>query len=96
MTEYLSGNPGVHFKQYSVVDHTGALVGGHYFTFFRKLDENGDEKWFCANDSSVYEVNVREVLSTSKAYLLYYEQQPANYNPEPEPAALMMMDADVG
>ena len=39
---------------------------------------------------------VREVLSTSKAYLLYYEQQPVSYNPEPEPVALMMMDADVG
>ena len=83
LTSQLPGHPNIHFKLYAITCHEESQ-GGHYTTFIRKLDAEGDEQWFLTNDMYVEEVTVGQVLSTSDAYLLFYEQQTDGYQPEKE------------
>lgn len=69
------------FDLYAVVNHSGQLGAGH-FTAYVKLSPCGSSgnsdrgekdfsKWFCFDDSKVYEVNESDIESNG-AYLLFY------------------------
>ena len=100
LTVEMPGHPDTHFKLYAVTCHLGAsLHGGHYVTFFRKMNTTGEERWFLADDATVKVVSADTVLGMTKckrkgkssfnsrktAYLLFYEQQQGGYKPEAEP-----------
>lgn len=53
---------------YGVVVHTGAVSGGHYFSYVKS---SGTEQWYKCNDMIVQQVLEDEVLH-SDPYLLFY------------------------
>ncbi len=61
--------PPVH-DLYAVSNHMGSVGSGHY-TSYCKMD---DGMWQCCNDSSVYSVDVSQVVSPD-AYLLFYRRR---------------------
>lgn len=60
------------YDLYGVVNHSGALGGGHYTAMcFNEVEE----KWYNFNDSVVTEVKPPDVdkdLETPRAYVLFY------------------------
>jgi ubiquitin carboxyl-terminal hydrolase 4/11/15 len=58
------------YKLYGVVNHTGSISGGHYYSFI----EN-DGKWFNFNDSDLYEVKQFPSVVTKDAYMLFYRRE---------------------
>jgi ubiquitin C-terminal hydrolase len=56
------------YRLQCVINHTGGLNGGHYFTHC--LDEDSG-KWFEFNDQQVFEISSKSIV-TNSAYLLYY------------------------
>ena len=56
------------YRLQCVINHTGGLHGGHYYTYC--LDEDSG-KWFEFNDMNVFEISSDRIM-TSTAYLLYY------------------------
>lgn len=59
------------YDLYAVVNHVGALGGGHYFAYV--LSET-DGKWKCFNDHQCKDVDENEVVS-STAYILFYRRR---------------------
>lgn len=56
------------YRLQCVINHTGSLSGGHYYTYC--LDEDSG-KWFEFNDKEVSEIS-KNVIVTHTAYLLFY------------------------
>ncbi|AGF85227.1 C19 subfamily protein [Moumouvirus goulette] len=59
------------YKLQCIVNHTGGLNHGHYYTY--NLDINMD-KWYMFNDEDVSSIYHNRVI-TSSAYLLFYVRQ---------------------
>ncbi len=59
------------YKLQCVINHTGNMHGGHYFTYC--LNEDTD-KWYEFNDRDVKQIHDTRVV-TSHAYLLFYTRQ---------------------
>ncbi|KAG7394390.1 Ubiquitin carboxyl-terminal hydrolase 32 [Phytophthora boehmeriae] len=59
------------YDLYAVVNHVGALGGGHYFAYV--LSEH-DGKWKCFNDHQCKDIDEKEVVSTM-AYILFYRRR---------------------
>mmetsp|Transcript_119115 Transcript_119115/g.273184 ORF Transcript_119115/g.273184 Transcript_119115/m.273184 type:complete len:333 (-) Transcript_119115:196-1194(-) len=51
---------------FAVVNHTGSLHGGHYFSYIAI-----DGSWYCFNDSQVAPIG-EDCIVSSKAYLIFY------------------------
>ncbi|DAZ99023.1 TPA: hypothetical protein N0F65_010909 [Lagenidium giganteum] len=56
------------YDLYAVVNHVGALGGGHYFAY---VLSGKDGKWKCFNDHQCKDLDAKEVVS-STAYILFY------------------------
>lgn len=67
----VTADDGVQYDLYAVVNHVGALGGGHYFAYV--LSET-DGKWKCFNDHQCKDVDENEVVS-STAYILFYRRR---------------------
>jgi ubiquitin C-terminal hydrolase len=60
------------YKLKGFIMHIGGYTGGHYYAYCTKK-VNGEEKWFCFNDSNVTEVNmIRVNKELSQAYIFLY------------------------
>jgi len=69
--EYIKAGNDAHrsiYDLYSVVNHVGGPMGGHYFSFCK----NGDGKWYNYNDSHVAETGT---VVTPMAYMLFYKKR---------------------
>ena len=60
--------PGLRFRLYGIVEHSGSLRGGHYTAYVRL----GDKEWAYASDGHISRVQEERVKSAS-ASLLFYE-----------------------
>lgn len=58
------------YSLFSVCNHQGATGGGHYFAYCK----DPDGKWRVYNDSSVSDIDEREVV-TKDAYCLFYQKK---------------------
>lgn len=56
------------YDLYAVINHTGDMNAGHYYTYC--LDEQTN-KWYVYNDAHVQEISVNSVVNQS-AYMLFY------------------------
>lgn len=54
------------YNLHAVINHIGALGGGHYFAFAKN-----DSQWYEFNDSSVTPIATDKVC-TQNAYVLFY------------------------
>uniref|UniRef100_K3WLF0 Ubiquitin carboxyl-terminal hydrolase n=1 Tax=Globisporangium ultimum (strain ATCC 200006 / CBS 805.95 / DAOM BR144) TaxID=431595 RepID=K3WLF0_GLOUD len=70
-TAAVRGKDGFLYDLYAVVNHVGALGGGHYFAYV--LSEK-DGKWKCFNDHQCKDIDETEVAS-STAYILFYRRR---------------------
>eukprot|EP00730_Choanoeca_flexa_P017831 TRINITY_DN8625_c0_g1_i2.p1 TRINITY_DN8625_c0_g1~~TRINITY_DN8625_c0_g1_i2.p1 ORF type:complete len:883 (+),score=186.81 TRINITY_DN8625_c0_g1_i2:246-2894(+) len=73
VTVYDRENYGIQYKLNAVVVHQGRLNYGHYIAYVRTTDEQGEDVWHYASDSSVRRVTLKEVLNC-QAYILFYER----------------------
>lgn len=65
------------YRLFGVLNHSGTLGSGHYFSYCRKASDSsgeGGNAWFEFNDSFCAEVDPARVVS-SKAYVLFYASQ---------------------
>ncbi|KAG6617426.1 Ubiquitin-specific protease [Phytophthora cinnamomi] len=70
-TAAVRGNDGFLYDLYAVVNHVGALGGGHYFAY---VLSDHDGKWKCFNDHQCKDIDEKEVVS-SMAYILFYRRR---------------------
>ena len=55
---------------YGIVNHTGSLFGGHYYSYIKHIDNN----WYELNDSSVSLIDKSSIVNKN-AYLLFYQKE---------------------
>jgi|UniRef100_A0A6C0E6I9 ubiquitin carboxyl-terminal hydrolase 8 len=58
------------YELYGICNHSGGVMGGHYTSFVK----NANGKWYHFNDTSVAEVDERQLVSP-KAYCLFYRKK---------------------
>ena len=58
------------YDLYGVCNHTGNVMGGHYFAYIKNLNN----KWYCFNDMMVEEINTDKIMSNT-AYCLFYRKK---------------------
>lgn len=60
---------------YGIINHTGMLDFGHYYSYIRKYnrkDKIFSDQWYCCNDSNVSEITTEQVFNSQNAYILFY------------------------
>ena len=75
MQQYFCGEQINDYELYAIINHTGSLQGGHYYSFIKTLKEDGtgfDDQWICCNDSQTSFITEEEALSSSNSYILFY------------------------
>lgn len=85
LKSYICGEGPHNYELYGVINHTGTMQGGHYYSFIKKpLDHNirknnsvshtssFNKQWICCNDSQVTNITDIEALSSQYAYILFY------------------------
>ena len=63
------------YKLRSIINHTGSINGGHYYSYVKKLQDDNktfDDNWVCCNDSQVNNITNEEAMSSQNAYMLFY------------------------
>ncbi|KAL8019705.1 putative peptidase C19, ubiquitin-specific peptidase, DUSP domain, EF-hand domain pair [Plasmopara halstedii] len=70
-TAVIRGDDTFLYDLYAVVNHVGALGGGHYFAY---VLSDHDGKWKCFNDHQCKDIDEKEVVS-SMAYILFYRRR---------------------
>ena len=63
------------YKLHGIINHTGSMNGGHYYSYVKSLKEDNktfDEQWLCCNDSRVNNISNEEAMSSQNAYMLFY------------------------
>jgi len=70
-SKYVSNldNNNNNYELYSISNHQGSSLGGHYTTFVK----NANNKWYHFNDTKVTEVNEQNII-TNQAYCLFYRK----------------------
>ena len=75
--DYLQDGPLV-YELYSILVHSGGAYGGHYYAYIKSFE---DGKWYTFNDTTVSEVDQKELPSktfgggkSANAYMLIYRQ----------------------
>ncbi|CAH0518917.1 unnamed protein product [Peronospora belbahrii] len=74
-TAAVRGDDGFLYDLYAVVNHVGALGGGHYFAY---VLSDHDGKWKCFNDHQCKDIDDKEVVS-SMAYILFYRRRDTSH-----------------
>ena len=73
------------YELYGIINHSGSLNRGHYYSFIknntknyskanerRNLINDFQDNWFLCNDSITKQIDINEVLSSRDAYILFY------------------------
>ena len=69
MSDFSSKLGNYTYDLYAVSNHIGNMNGGHYFAFVKSQTNN---KWYCADDDNITEMEESDVL-TQNAYMLFYK-----------------------
>lgn len=70
-SEGFIGSKEAKYDLFAVTNHYGALCGGHYVAYTKNPIDNN---WYCFDDSNVYSINSKDVV-TSAAYFLLYQRR---------------------
>lgn len=57
------------YELFGVINHTGNVFGGHYYSHVKKNDNN----WYLFNDQQIKRVAFKEIV-TNKSYCLFYKK----------------------
>lgn len=74
ISQYIVGENENTYELYGIINHTGSLNMGHYYSFIRELQDNGkfSNQWICCNDSRVNNITNEEAMNSQNAYMLFY------------------------
>ena len=74
INKYYCGSEINNYKLYGIINHTGGLDFGHYYSYIKQLKPDGsfDDKWICCNDSRVNNITDHEAMNSNNAYILFY------------------------
>jgi ubiquitin C-terminal hydrolase len=74
LSQYFCGIGMEDYHLYGVINHIGALGGGHYYSFVKDYNKECqfENRWYVCNDSNVKEIPFDEVMSSNNAYMLFY------------------------
>lgn len=70
MQNYLCSEGSYKYVLYAIINHTGSLNSGHYYSYVRPQLTNN--QWLCCNDANVSIIQEDEVFSSQNAYMLFY------------------------
>jgi ubiquitin C-terminal hydrolase len=72
MSPYVVGYKRASYKYdlYAVANHSGGVMGGHYTAYVK----NPNGKWYHYNDTSVTEIDEKQIVS-QKGYVLFYRKK---------------------
>ena len=62
-------NDSTNYELFGVINHTGNVFGGHYYSHVKKKDGN----WYLFNDQQIKRVSFKEIV-TNKSYCLFYRK----------------------
>jgi len=74
LSKYFCGVGMEDYHLYGVINHIGALGGGHYYSFVKDYNKECqfEDRWYVCNDSNVKEIPCDEAMSSNNAYMLFY------------------------
>ena len=75
MMPYIICDSSQKYELYGIINHTGMLDFGHYYSYVRKYnrkDKKFSNQWYCCNDSNVSEITNEQVFNSQNAYILFY------------------------
>lgn len=75
MQKYYCGELTQNYKLYAIINHTGNMNGGHYYSYIKNLQDDNktfDDQWICCNDARVYNISNEEAMTSNNAYILFY------------------------
>jgi ubiquitin C-terminal hydrolase len=73
--KYYCGNDHREYELYAIINHTGSIDSGHYYSYIRTMKDDGkgfNDQWLCCNDSQVSLITDEQALSSQNAYMLFY------------------------
>lgn len=75
INQHICGQKSCNYELYGIINHTGGLNGGHYYSFVKELDSitgKHKENWISCNDSRVNNITDQEAMTSQNAYILFY------------------------
>ena len=63
------------YHLYGVVNHSGNLNGGHYYSYIKEYNHENNtygDNWYLCNDSVIRPMTGEQVRRSSNAYMLFY------------------------
>ena len=75
INNYYCGNDLLKYKLYAIINHTGTMNGGHYYSYIKTLKDDNttfNDQWICCNDSQVSNISEEEAMNSQNAYILFY------------------------
>jgi len=75
MMPYIICDSSQKYELYGIINHTGVLDYGHYYSYVRKYnrkDKKFSSQWYCCNDSNVSEITNEQAFNSQNAYILFY------------------------
>lgn len=72
--QYFCGVGTQDYHLYGIINHIGALCGGHYYSYVKDYnkDYQFENRWYLCNDTNVREIPFDDVMQSNNAYMLFY------------------------
>ena len=75
MQKYYCGELPQNYKLYAIINHSGTINGGHYYSYIKNLKDDNktfEDQWVCCNDAQVVNISEEEAMTSKNAYILFY------------------------
>lgn len=75
MQKYYCGELPQNYKLYAIINHSGTINGGHYYSYIKNLKDDNktfEDQWICCNDAQVVNITEEDAMTSNNAYILFY------------------------
>ena len=75
INKYFCGKAETNYKLYGIINHSGSLNGGHYYSYVKNINpdyKTFNEQWLCCNDTQVSNISDEQAMASQNAYMLFY------------------------
>ena len=75
INKYFCGDDKNEYKLYGIINHSGSLNSGHYYSYVRNINDSNiiiQNQWVCCNDSTINNISIETAMTSQNAYMLFY------------------------